>query len=220
MFKNRPLFFVVCAAVLLAVVFGFLLGQPEPATVNSINQQAALSDKQLSTNNSASSKRKGSADGDIERPFWEDAVIPDPGEDTPPVVVTIPRPQQPIIQRDYEAEVRALEKEGAARQLNDSLTLWFDRDPTAATEWINQTERFEDILPSLNSLALGIANQGQLDTALSWAEAIPDQDARRETLIRIYAHEARQGRVTAESLQKAGFSPQDIATIFSGAFSD
>ena len=156
----------------------------------------------------------------VERPFWEEASVPDLVTSDAPAQVILPPRTGPSIQRDYEAEVRALEPDGEARQLNDSLLLWFDQNPKAATDWINQTERFDDLVPSLSSLALGIANQGQMQTALAWIEAIPDEAHRHEAKLRVYAQQARQRTVNDEGLKAAGFSADDIAIIRGGSLGD
>lgn len=192
---------LVAMAVLMAIGLGLYWGQPEgseamPSNPIKVQPQA------------------------MERPFWEEASVPDlVTSDAPAQVVLQPR-SGPLVQRDYEAEVRALEPNGEARQLNDSLLLWFDQNPKAATDWINQTERFDDLVPSLSSLALGIANQGQMQTALAWVEAIPDEAHRHEARLRLYAQQARQRKVNDEGLKAAGFSADDIAIIRGGSLGD
>lgn len=219
MFKTRFLLVAGITFLIFATSLGLFLAQPanDPPGVSSpvrVKQDTpAIVPKEKVTSSSA-------IKNDDEKPFWEEAEVPDPGFDEPAAVAIVPKPSSPIMARDYAAEVRAFEKDGQAGPLNDSLMLWFNQDPTAATEWINETERFEDISPSLHSLAQGIAHQGHLDTALTWADSIPDPAQRHETLLRIYAHEARQRRVTRETLQQQGFSQEDITVIFSGELGD
>lgn len=192
---------LISAALLLASGLGLYLGQAEgtkplPLTPIQSLQQA------------------------VKRPFWEDASVPDVVDSHPPARVVLPPRSQPVILRDYAAEVRELEHGGEARQLNDSLLLWFGQAPKEATDWINQTERFEDLAPSLGSLALSIASQGQMQTALAWVEAIPEEALRHEARLRLYAQQARQRKVNAEGLKAAGFSADDIAIIMGGSLGD
>ena len=156
----------------------------------------------------------------VERPFWEEASVPDDVDSHPPARVVLPLRSGPVILRDYAAEVRALEHGGDARLLNDSLLLWFAQAPKEATDWINQTERFEDLVPSLGSLALSIASQGQMQTALAWVDAIPENALRHEARLRLYAQQARQRKVDVEGLKTAGFTADDIAIILGGSLGD
>lgn len=154
-----------------------------------------------------------------ERPFWEDAVVPDPGDATPVATVILPSfPGQ--AQRDYQAEVLALETQGDAHKLADSLLLWFGRDPAAATQWLNQTRRFEDLAPRLGTFALEMGGRDQMDTALAWVDAIPDEGTRHEARVRLYAQQVRLKKATRETLQQAGFGSDDIALILGGSLND
>lgn len=154
-----------------------------------------------------------------ERPFWEDAVVPDPGG--PPSVTTVVLPPFPDqTPRDYQAEVLALELGGETRKLADSLLLWFGKDPAAATQWLNQTARFEDLGPRLGTFALVMGGRDQMDTALAWVDAIPGEGVRHEARLRLYAQQVRQKKATRETLQQAGFGSEDIALILSGSLND
>lgn len=219
--KNRFLLVSILFSLAVAIGLGVFLAQPSHETPRPGRQdtQEKLAVQKTKPAHASSPLASTATDQD-DKPFWEEADVPDPGEDEPAAVAVIPRPQGPIIVRDYESEVKALEKDGDTQQLNDSLMLWFNQDPTAATDWINETEHFEAIAPSLHLLAQGMANQGHLETALTWADSISDPGKRHETLLHIYAHEARQRKVTREALQQQGFSQEDIAVIFSGELGD
>ncbi|SKA77726.1 hypothetical protein SAMN02745166_00418 [Prosthecobacter debontii] len=219
--KNRFLLVSILLSLAVAVGIGFFLGQPSNDTPRPGHQPTQETPMARNTQPGHAGTSSLSAEiNQVDKPFWEDADVPDPGEDEPAALAVIPRPQGTIIVRDYESEVKALEKDGDMQQLNDSLMLWFHQNPSAATAWINETERFEAIAPSLHLLAQGMASQGHLDTALTWADSITDPAKRQDTLRRIYAHEARQRRVTREALQQKGFSQEDITVIFSGELGD
>lgn len=219
MFRPRFLLVLSGSVFLLAILAGLFLAQPEAASVSPQPPQQASTAHNTKLDGPSSTAHSNMTE-EHERPFWKEAEVPDSGVDEPAAVAIIPRRPSSEPLRDYAAEVKAFEKSGEIRQLNDSLMLWFNQDPTTATTWINETEHFEDIAPSLHLLAQGIANSGHLETALAWADEISDTAKRHETLLRIYAHEARQRKVTRESLQQQGFSQDDIAVIFSGALGD
>lgn len=220
--SNKRLIIFSGATLALSLLVGYQLAQPEATRLASKQDKAPSSaqpiEDLLQTNKPTSLVAADPIQ--VERPFWEDAVVPDPeGPDLPTKTIP-PKPVRPTVVRDYAAEVHLLENGGEPQKLNDSVLLWFNQDPAAATAWINETERFDDLIPSLGSLAEGIALQGQLDTALAWVEAVPNEASRHETLLKIYAHEARQQRVNAAGLQQVGFSPEDISKILSGALDD
>lgn len=207
--------------LILAVMLGFQMAQPDHAENPESNRYAAGNSHTSDAVPAASVTKKATTGAAAERPFWEDAVVLEPTGGPGPATETVfPQPTAADAPRDYKAEVLSLEHGGEARRLNDSLLLWFTQDATAATVWINDTERFDDIKPSLGSLALNIAGQGQIETALVWADSIQDEASRHDTRMRIYAREARQKRINAGDLGRLGFNQEDIATILSGALGD
>jgi len=207
--------------LLTAVMVGIYLAAPQAE--HKPAQTSETSNPRLPTHTltaTAASVQKPVPAAGEDRPFWEDAVVPDPARPRLPLAALPPQRNAPAIPRDHAAEMRAIEAQGSAAQINDTLQLWFAQDPEAATAWVNQTPRFADLAPSLGSLAQSIASTGAVETALLWANAISDPTQRHETRLRIYAQEARSRRVTAVRLQELGFSPTDIQIILSGTLTD
>lgn len=208
---------LILMVILIAVGAGFFLAEPQVKS-KALSETTKLSRPQAHVPAMTATQTRD--DVAEEKPFWEEAVIAEPTTVREPTEAVVMLPAGPAVQRDYAAEMKGLENAGKPQQLQDTLLLWFDQDAQAATAWVNETNRFEELGASLGSLAQNIANRGHLDTALHWAESITDPVVKHDTRMRIYAQEARRRRVDGESLKQAGFEPQDIETILSGALGD
>jgi hypothetical protein len=160
-----------------------------------------------------------------EPPFWLSAVVPEPARPRLPTPAIIPVSvgsgitAAEVASRVSELEATPSTPENAAR-LNQQIVLWFSLAPEQATAWLSQTARFDELGSSLSSIAENITSAGHGDTALAWAESIPDEATRRATLMLIYAHQVRQNKVSELQLQQLGFDAQEIAQIRSGSLVD
>ena len=157
-----------------------------------------------------------------EPPFWLSAIVPEPARPRLPEPAIIPVGKgagitaAEVADRVAELEAAPSTPESVAR-LNEQIILWFNLAPEQATEWLNQTARFDELGACLSSIAENITTSGHMDTALVWAESIPDEAARRSTLMLLYAHQVRQNKVSESQLQQLGFDAEEIAQIRSGS---
>ena len=213
---------IVCAGWI-----GYRIGEPE--ITRSRDDVAALSTASAGQEAPASARstlRNSPLKAPNEEPpFWLSAVVPEPARPRLPTPAIIPGSTgsgitaAEVASRVSELEAAPSTPENAAR-LNAQIVLWFSLAPEQATEWLNQTNRFDELGSSLSSIAENLTSAGHGDTALLWAESIPDEAARRATLMLLYAHQVRQNKVSESQLQQLGFDAQEIAQIRSGSLVD
>jgi hypothetical protein len=158
---------------------------------------------------------------DEEEAFWLSAVVPEPKTPRLPsaaVVIAMPSPPGAAVEtgrRVAELEIASATPETVSR-LNEEIILWYDQDPVRATEWLNTTDRFDEMSPALASIAASLGERGHLDMSLEVLKAISDPEAHRRAVLDIYSLEARLGRVTEETLSAAGWSADDIRLVRQG----
>jgi hypothetical protein len=219
-------------AALIGVIFcagwiGYRIGAPEinRAHVNAATDSAAPAVNHVSASASVVLRDRLLRAPKEEPPFWLSAVVPEPAKPRLPTPAIVPvstgagiTPAE-VASRVSELEATPSSPDNAAR-LNAQIVLWFSLAPDQATEWLNQTARFDELGSSLSSIAENITSSGHADTGLVWAESIPDEATRRATRMLLYAHQVRQNKVTDSELQQLGFDAQEIAQIRSGSLVD
>jgi len=219
-------------AALIGIIFcagwiGYRIGAPEinRAHVSTATDSAAPAVNHVSTSASVALRDRLLRAPKEEPPFWLSAVVPEPASPRLPKPAIIPVSTgsgitaAEVASRVSELEAAPSTPENAA-SLNAQIVLWFSLAPEQATEWLNQTTRFDELGSSLSSIAENLTSAGHGDTALVWAESIPDKAARRATLMLLYAHQVRQNKVSDSQLQQLGFDAQEIAQIRSGSLVD
>lgn len=97
---------------------------------------------------------------------------------------------------------------------------WFSVDPHAACAWLNSQPTLEDLQPTLAGVANHLAERGDFQDALRWAEAITATQEKEQALFAIYALGYRNGEFSMETLQTARLPPEMIAELESGAAGD
>jgi hypothetical protein len=217
---------------LIGVIFcagwiGYRIGAPEePRAHASIHSHSAAPVVKLLPASASEALRNRLLRAPLEeQPFWLSAVVPEPTRPRLPKPAIIPLSTgsgitaAEVASRVSDLESRPSTPENAAR-LNEQIILWFSLAPEQATEWLNQTARFDELGSSLSSIAENITAEGHGDTALVWAESIQDETMRRATLKLLYAHQVRQNKVSEAELQQLGFDEQEIAQIRSGSLVD
>lgn len=100
--------------------------------------------------------------------------------------------------------------------LNQEVIVWYDQDPMQATAWLNATGRFDELAPSLASIAATLGERGHLDIAHQVIENISDESIRRRAVLDVYSLQARNGLVSRDSLASAGWSQEEINLVFQG----
>lgn len=217
----------VVALITLAGWIGYWIGAPERNALQSLDNKS----KQTETTSREQAAAREALRSQLmhapteEPPFWLSAIVPDPIKPRLPTPAIIPRSLgSPINAAEVSARVLALESTPTTpanvARLNEQIILWFDLAPEQATEWLNQTARFDELGSSLTAIAESIAISGHSDTALTWVDSISNDDARHSALLRIYAHQAKQNRVDEARLRQLGFNDHDISQIFGGGLLD
>jgi hypothetical protein len=154
-----------------------------------------------------------------ELPFWKTAIVPEPETPRFPSAAAIRgKPSAPDAALKTAALIRELESSPATPEnllrYNQQAILYYDQDPTAATDWLNTTQGYSHLSPALASIAASLGERGHIDVAHLIVESITDEDARRRAVIDIYSLRARNGQVTREDLAQAGWDSADIEFIF------
>jgi len=230
--QSKPTKLAALIAALIGVIFcagwiGYRIGAPEisRAHVNAATDSAAAAFKDVPASASAALRDRLLRAPKEEPPFWLSAVVPEPVKPRLPTPAIVPVSTgagitaAEVASRVFELEATPSTPENAA-SLNAQIVLWFSLAPDQATEWLNQTTRFDELGISLSSIAENITSAGHADTGLVWAESIPDEATRRATLMLLYAHQVRQNKVSESQLQQLGFDAQEIAQIRSGSLVD
>lgn len=156
---------------------------------------------------------------DDDTAFWTSAIVPEPEKPRIPTAAAIQgTPAAVDAAQKTAARLREIESAPATPEniqfYNQQAILYYDQDPTAATDWLNSTQGFEHLGPALASIAASLGERGHLDIANIIIESIPDADARRSAVLDIYSLRARNGQVTRDQLAQAGWETTDIDFIF------
>lgn len=154
-----------------------------------------------------------------ELPFWTTAIVPEPETPRFPSAAAIRgTPSATDAALKTAARIRELESSPATpenlRRYNQQAILYYDQDPTAATDWLNTTQGYTHLGPALASIAASLGERGHIDVAHLIIESITDEDARRSAVLDIYSLRARKGQVTRDDLAQAGWDSADIEFIF------
>lgn len=207
--------------VLLAAGLGFYVAAPsltQPQGEVRGNRKASAVVASSAAPSSTPAMGEDSADG--ERPFWEDAVVPEPTRPRLPTAAVVPRRTGPVIPRDYAAELQQWSQAGNVTAMNETLVLWFQSNPNAVTDWLNAAPELEPLAPAMAQVAEQLAGEGQGEVALVWADSISDDGRRREARLRVFARQARHGGMTEAALKAAGLNAEEVRQVLSGALTD
>jgi hypothetical protein len=152
-------------------------------------------------------------------PFWFSAIVPEPLIPRLPTAAAIRGvASAPDAALKTAARLREIESAPATPEnlqlYNDQAVVFYNQDPVAATEWLNQTAGYDHLGPALASIATSLAERGRLDIAHLILENHPDPATRRSAVLDIYALRARNGQVTRADLDAAGWEKADIEHIF------
>lgn len=154
--------------------------------------------------------------------FWDSAVVPDPDED-PPVIAIRPEdlgviaPTTPVAPQALIA--KAIEENNLPAIQSAALT-WFQQDPTAARDWLAAQSTLDDLQPAISYIAHRISENGDLPSAIKWANIITDPTTREDTLFGIQALALRNRQIKFDQIHTQGLSPDRIEELRSGAAGD
>lgn len=154
--------------------------------------------------------------------FWDSAQVPDPGGD---VAVAAIRPEdlgvipltEPI---DHAAHIARAISENDLPAIQSAALSWFERDPTAARDWLATQSTLEDLQPAISYIASRISEKGDLDTAIEWTKLLPDGTLRDDTVFDIHALALRNRQITFSEINPEGISPERLQELQSGAAGD
>lgn len=154
--------------------------------------------------------------------FWESAVVPDPGEPVPVIAIRpedlgIKPPTTPV---DPQALIAKAIEENNHPALQSAAFAWFQLDPTAARNWLAAQSNLDDLQPAISYIAQRISENGDLPSAIEWANILTDPTAREDTLFGIQALALRNRRITLDQINPQGLSPERIEELRSGAAGD
>lgn len=156
------------------------------------------------------------------RDFWDSAIVPDPGEHPP--VSTI-RPEDLGIKPtttpvDPQALIAKAISENNLPAIQSAALTWFEHDPTAARDWLASQSNLDDLQPAISYIAQRISENGDLPSAIEWANILTDPTAREDTLFGIQALALRNRQITLDQINPQGLSPERIEELRSGAAGD
>jgi hypothetical protein len=225
LWRQRQWFCMGLLAV-LSLLFGFLMGEksaalPATGAVAPPSRPALAGGAETAHRESLRWSLLKMPAAEEESPFWMSAVVPEPENFRMPSAAVVPiQPSPPDVAQVTAARVRELEHgpvtPDGVHQLNQQVILWYDQDAAAATEWLNTTGRFEELSPSLASIAAVLGERGHFDAARLVLENISDPEAKRTAVLELFSLQARNGRVTREGLAAEGWQPADIDQVFQG----
>lgn len=121
---------------------------------------------------------------------------------------------------DHPGELTRLITEGDFAGMNHATAAWYDADPTAAGEWLEQQESLDAFHPAVRMIAGKLAGDGDLRLGLEWADLLPPGPEREQLLFDIYAMAARGGRFTKAELRTAPLPPGKRELLLGGAPGD
>ena len=211
--------------LLLALVAGFWLGSSSsPASVPSLQttqRRPSATTSLTASDRDLLSQQSLRAPSEEEPPFWLSAIVLEPENPRMPTAAVVPpRIGPPVSAAETAARVKELEAAPSsaanAGRLNEQVIVWYAQDPLQATAWLNATPRFAELAPALSSIAAALGERGHLDVAHEVLENIADEETRRAAILDVYSLQARNGRITRESLTTAGWDPADIELVFQG----
>jgi hypothetical protein len=104
--------------------------------------------------------------------------------------------------------------------IQSAALAWFQRDPSAARDWLASQATFEDLHPAISYIAAHIGEQGDIPNALAWARLLPEGTLRENSLFDIQALAIRNKHIAPEELITDGLPPERIADLLSGAAGD
>jgi hypothetical protein len=121
---------------------------------------------------------------------------------------------------DHPARIAALLKSGSDSDLQSAVAEWFEADPAAVGEWLDEQPSLAPLQGSLAGIASRIAQAGDPQRALEWAAPLEAGSLKEQTLFDIYALGRRSGAVSEDQVRNAALPPDRIEQLLSGAPGD
>lgn len=121
---------------------------------------------------------------------------------------------------DHPARIAALLKSGNQAELDNAVSEWFEADPAAVREWLDEQQSLTPLQSSLAGIANRIAQAGDPQLALEWAAPLEAGPLKEQTLFDIYVLGRRSGTVSEAQVRDAPLPPERIAQLLSGAPGD
>jgi hypothetical protein len=210
---------IIMLAALALCVLGVISLKKNPAD-HSDQSDPSGSIARSSVKNSTTHPNKATTSRDA--PFWESAIVPDPGEHIPaptirPEDLGIVVPAVPIPPTETLTKAIA---ENDLPLIQSAALAWFQQDPASARDWLASQQDLENLQPAISSIANHIADHGEINAAMVWANIITEPTLRESTLFDIQALALRNNRITPEQIITDGLSPERVAELRSGAAGD
>ena len=154
--------------------------------------------------------------------FWDSAVVPDPGEPVPIIAI---RPEDlgikpPTTAVDPQALIVQAIADNNLPALQSAALSWFQQDPAAARDWLAAQSNLDDLQPAISYIAHHISENGDLPSAIEWANILTDPTTREDTLFGIQALALRNRQITLDQINPQGLSPERLDELRSGAAGD
>jgi hypothetical protein len=121
---------------------------------------------------------------------------------------------------DHPARITRAIAQSDLPAIQTAVSSWFDQDPEATRDWLSTQETYEDLQPAISYIVSGIAEKGDLKTAVKWSALISDGTLRDDTLFQIHALALRNGIITPSEIPLELIPDVRQQELLSGAAGD
>lgn len=118
---------------------------------------------------------------------------------------------------NHPARIREIINAGKTSELQSAAVAWFRDDPLAVSEWLDRQPDLEAFSSAISAIAYHLSETNDLESALTWAESVPDKTLRNDTYHGILGIALRERQITVEQLDLTGLPDEIISDLQSGA---
>lgn len=159
---------------------------------------------------------------EVDPPFWNDALVPDPVRPRLPRPAAIPRLPDPSKDGPSLAQVRADVTSAEPGELNQSdltefnsaLVAWHQLAPDEAIDWIDSRDSLAGLDGAIQQIAYLYSSQNEHLTAAAWAKLLQDKNTHDTTLRDVLGVGHANRGLNAPFINNSGLPPALIDEVY------